>query len=242
MKNVTIKIIATLFASAILTSCNIDIFSRVSGNGNVVTIDRRISDDFSEIKVSRGINLFITQGQYNKITIEADENLHDIIITEVKNNTLKIYSKKNIWKAEAKKVYVTFKEVIGLKASSGSSIYGNETIETDDISIEASSGADIKINLESNNTEIESSSGASIKITGKSTSYDVSSSSGSDADVKKLEGKYVKAKASSGASIKVYASEEIEAKASSGGSIIFSGDPKSVNKKSSSGGSVSKSR
>lgn len=240
MKNSITKTIAILFVTTLLTSCGIDMFNRVNGNRNVITKSRKANDDFKGIKVSTGIDLYITQGNRNKITVEADENLHDIIITEVEDGVLKVYSEKNIWKAKARKVHVTVKELNLLKATSGSDVYSKGTIETDEISITSTSGADIRITVDAISVETKSTSGSDIKIAGKAINHASSATSGSSIDAYDLESKNVIAKATSGADINVYASEKLDASATSGGDIDFKGNPKKINKRSSSGGDVSK--
>ena len=121
MKQIMIKITAFLFL-ATLSSCGIDMLNRIEGNNNVISINRDISKDFTKVKVSAGIELIIDQGNEVSLTVEADENLHDIIITEVEDGKLKIYSEKNIWKSAAKKVYLTVNTLEELKASSGSNV------------------------------------------------------------------------------------------------------------------------
>ena len=239
MKKSITKIVAILFVTALFSSCGVDMFNRVNGNKNVITEERKVSEDFTGIKVSTGIDLYISQGSKNKITVEADENLHDIIMTEINNGVLKIYSKKNIWRAKARKVYVTVINLHMLKATSGSDVYTEDIIEADEISISATSGADIRFSLNAVSVETSATSGSDIKISGTTTNHASSATSGSSIDAYNLESKNTIAKATSGADINIYASEKIEAKATSGGDIDFKGNPKQINKKSSSGGSVS---
>jgi hypothetical protein len=240
MKNLITKTIAILFLATLFTACGVDLFNRVNGNRNIITKQRKAENDFTGIKVSTGIDLYINQGNSNKITVEADENLHDIIITEVIDGVLKVYSKKSIWRAKARKVYVTVKKLNSLKATSGSDVYGEDTIKTDEISIYATSGADIRITVDAISVETNSTSGSDIKISGKSKNHASSATSGSSIDAYNLQSENVIAKATSGADINIYASEKLDAKATSGGDIDFKGNPIKVNKKSSSGGDVSK--
>ena len=239
MKNSISKFIAILFVSIIFTSCSVDMFNRVNGNRNVVTENRKAPGNFTKIKVSTGIDLYVTQGEKNKITVEADENLHDIIVTEVSDGLLKVYSEKNIWRAKARKVYVTVKDLEYLKATSGSDVYCENVIKTNEISLTATSGADIRFSVDAISVETSSTSGAGIRIKGTTTNHASSATSGSSIDAYDLESKNTIAKVSSGADINIHASEKLEAKASSGGDIDFRGNPKQVSKKSSSGGSVS---
>ncbi|WP_218598632.1 head GIN domain-containing protein [Polaribacter sp. NJDZ03] len=240
MKNSVSKIIAILFIATLFTSCNVDMINRINGNKNVITKTRKIADQFTGIKVSTGLDVYITQGSNNKVIVEADENLHDIIITEVEDGILKIYADKGIWRAEAKKVHVTIKDLTLLIATSGSDVYGKEVIDTDEISISATSGADINIKVNATSVETNSTSGSDINISGITINHASNATSGSSIDAYELESENTIAKVTSGANINIFASKKLEARATSGGDIDFKGNPKTVDKKTTSGGSISK--
>ena len=239
MKSTTKKLLALLFVSVLMSSCNVNMFNRVNGNRNVVTADRSTSQKFTKIKVSTGLDLYLSQGTKNKVTLEADENLHDIIITEVNDGVLKIYSEKNIWQAKARKVYVTVKNLEGLTATSGSDVYTEDVLKVETIKVSATSGADIRIALDADTVETSATSGSDIRISGTANNHKSRANSGASIEAYKLISKNATVNVSSGADINIYASESINAKASSGGDIDFKGNPREINKKSSSGGSVS---
>ncbi|NVJ88978.1 MAG: DUF2807 domain-containing protein [Flavobacteriaceae bacterium] len=239
MKTTTQKLLSILFVATLLTSCNVNMFNRINGNGNIKTADRTTKEAFTKIKVSTGLDLYLTQGSKQKIMVEADENLHDIIITEVVDGTLKIYAEQNIWQAKARKVYVTVKTIESLVATSGADVYANDVIQADVFKISATSGADIRINVEANTVETSSTSGSDIAISGTTKNHTSKATSGASIDAYDLKSENVNVNVTSGADINIYASESISAKASSGGDIDFKGNPKQVNKKSSSGGSIS---
>ena len=239
MKNTSYRFIGILFIATIFTSCGLDIFNGVVGNSNVVITERTIKADFSGIKVSTGIDLFIRQGSTNAITVEADENLHDLIITEVKEGILKTYTDKNIWKSKARKVYVTIENLTLLKASSGSNVKSESVINTNEIYIDASSGASIDIEVVAKSAVTEASSGSDVKIKGTTINHTARASSGSSINAYKLKSTNANASASSGASINIYASKNMDAKASSGGVIDYTGNPTKISKEASSGGSIS---
>jgi len=239
MKSTTKKLLALLFVSVLMSSCNVNMFNRVNGNRNVVTADRSTSQKFTKIKVSTGLDLYLSQGTKNKVTIEADENLHDIIITEVNDGVLKIYSEKSIWQAKARKVFVTVKNLEGLTATSGSDVYTEDVLKVETIKVSATSGADIRIALDADTVETSATSGSDIRISGTANNHTSRANSGASIEAYKLISKNATVNVSSGADINIYASESINAKASSGGDIDFKGNPREINKKSSSGGSVS---
>jgi hypothetical protein len=228
-----------LLLTTLLTSCGADLFNRIEGNRNVVSEERKLNADFSRVKVSSGIDLYIKQGNKTKLTVEADENLHDYIKTEVRGDQLRIYVDGNIWRAKSRKVYVTVKEIEELKATSGSDVISQSVIQANRLSVSTSSGADMRIEVEADDIISSSSSGSDLSISGTSETHSTSASSGSSIRAYDLESKEVTAKVSSGANIRVYAKESIDAKASSGGDIRYKGSPKNIYKKTSSGGGVS---
>lgn len=231
-----IRIIVTSLISLLLLSCNIG--NSVNGNGNVINADRTISTDFKDIKISHGLELYITQSNEVALTIEADENLHDLIMTEVENGVLKIYSTEMIRRASSKKINLNIKTISGIKATSGSDVYSTNTIDVEDLELRSSSGADITLDVKTQNLKCKASSGSDIKLSGSTHSLFAQASSGSDIKAHKLTAETSNVKVSSGADIKVNTSKELTARATSGGDIRYSGNPEKINKSDSSAGSI----
>lgn len=217
----------------------IDGLNGVSGNRNVVTEERNIQDNFDRVKVGQGIELYITQDSKTSLVVKADENLQKLIRTEVENGVLKIYSKRNIRRAKSRRVYLSAPTINGIKATSGSDVVTENTINADTFDASTSSGADARIVVNAETVNTSSSSGADLRISGKTTFHNTSASSGSSIKAFGLESKNATAKVSSGADIDLHASQSLKAKASSGGDIDYRGNPKNVDKKKSSGGSIS---
>ncbi|WP_405605731.1 head GIN domain-containing protein [Polaribacter sp. Asnod1-A03] len=239
MKTATQKIITLLLVTVLLSSCSAEMFNSISGNKNVVTENRSTKEDFSAIKINNGLDLYISQGSKNKIIVEADENLQEIIKTEVNNGVLKIYAEKNIWRSKARKVYVTVKDLESISATSGAEVYTEDTLKLDNLIVGATSGADVEISVDVNTIETSATSGADIEVSGIANNHISSATSGASIEAYKLRSKNATARVTSGADINLFASETIDAKATSGGDIDFKGNPKKVDKTSSSGGSVS---
>ncbi|MDY7396564.1 head GIN domain-containing protein [Aureibaculum sp. 2210JD6-5] len=233
MKNLfKISAVLVLFLTA---SCFMD---GVKGNRNVVTQDRKISSDFDAITVSHGIEVRLTMSDATSLSLEADENLHDIIITEAEDGVLRIYSEENIWSAKARKVYLTAENINKIKATSGSEVISENTISAGDFDIRVSSGADVRLMLDVGNLSCNTSSGSDARLKGNAGHFIASSSSGSNIRAKELTTKTCNAAVSSGADISVNVTDKLNAAASSGGGIRYSGNPTEVKKSSSSGGSI----
>ena len=237
MKNLArITVMLILFITT--SSC---MFDGVTGNGDVINKKRKISNDFTSIKVSRGLHVFITKSDHTSLQVEADENLHDLITTEVKNGTLTITTTKNIRWASAKNIHLSVENINEILASSGAEVISENTLITNKFRIDASSGAEVKLHVKVKDLVCETSSGAMIRLDGKVNDLSVSSSSGSNINALELDSRNCEAQASSGSGIKVNVSDDFDGRASSGAHIKYSGNPKIVKRNKSSGGSVSSS-
>lgn len=238
--NTLVRIIITSILGILMLSCNfsMNLGQGIDGNGNVVSEDREISSDFNSIKVSQGLDLFITQSNDVALSVEADENLHDLIMTKVENNVLSIYSTENIRRASSKKILLDIKDISAIKATSGSDVYSTNTIEVDDLELNTTSGADMELSVKTQTLNCHSTSGSDIKLSGTTNLLIAEATSGSDIKASNLEAETSKVKATSGADISVNTSKEITARATSGGDIRYSGNPEKVNKSDSSSGSV----
>ncbi len=212
--------------------------------GNSDKTENRNVKNFNEIKVSTGIDLYITMGNEEKVTVVADDEIIDDLITEVKDGTLHIYMKRNNrwfnWGSfnEPRKAYVTVKELQKIDASSGSDVRSENTLTGEELKIEASSGSDVEVEVVYKNLSLNTSSGSDAKITGKAKYFDADASSGSDIDARGLESEKCRVSASSGSDAVVNVSEELVARASSGGDVVYYGNPKTKDTDESSGGDV----
>ena len=237
-----LKFIIAIILSLSLFSCNFDINlgSGVSGNGNVTTENRTVNQSFSKIKASEGLEVYLTQSNTESIIVETDENLQELILTEIKNGVLVVHTKDNIKYAQSKKVNISFKNITAITSTSGSRVLGDNTINTENLSIKTTSGSAIKLDIVTKNLDCKSTSGSTLKLTGKTNNLVVQATSGSSIKAPELIAKSCEVKATSGASISVNTEKKLIAKASSGASISYYGDPEEVEKSDSSSGSIKK--
>ena len=232
---IAIGLVLALFASSCV---NINFGNGKKGNGVVAEETRKITEDFTEISAAEGLNVFVTQGDNFKILVEADENVIELIATDIREGKLKIHTLENIGRA-TKNVYVTLPEITVLESSSGADLIGQNEIKSEKLDLEASSGSDIEVEVVAAEIEADASSGADIKISGQTAVLYANASSGADIKARGLMAKRCNADASSGADIAVNVLESLTADASSGADISYTGDPK-VSKKKSASGSVHK--
>lgn len=211
----------------------------VSGNGHVVTKERK-TDSFTGVKVSSGIDVYLKQGDNISVTVDADENLHEYIITEVRNGVLNVYTEESIRDAERKRVYVTMKEINSIRTTSAGDVYGESPIKTKDLELSASSAGDIKLDVSADNIDLDISSSGNIALKGKTDILKADLSSAGDLNAFDLLAREAEVSVSSAGDAEINVSERLNARASSAGDINYRGDPKYVDAHSSSAGGIHK--
>ncbi len=217
---------------------------------------------FSKVSVHEAINAILTKGTTESAKVEATGVELSEVLTEVSGGELKIHMEDGNYKSRNVTVYVTFKYLDELNASSAGSIEvkdpltvngdfdvsassaGSVRVEataSGDTDLDVSSSGDIDIILKSSSIDAGLSSSGDITISGSCNELEVDASSAGDFNGYDLVTKVADLEGSSGASIKVNVTDQLDAQASSGASIRYLGSPKNTNSDSSSGGSVRKS-
>ena len=239
MKRKQLQLIGIFASLSILLSSCWFMGPSVRGNGNVTEEVRQVGD-FDQIDVSRGMNVYVTQGSPAKVVVIADNNLHEVIETRVEGNTLKIYVNENVRWAKEKKVMVTVEKLSGLETSSGSNAWSQNQIMTDNIELKATSGSNLTIEVNAKNLSADCSSGANIKLSGLAKDAELEASSGANLIGDALQVDDCRMKTSSGANVSATVNERLDAHASSGGNVVYYGEPKTTDVSTSSGGNVRK--
>ena len=156
MKNLAFLFVAVLLA---LPSCIIDGWDQgISGNGRVVEETRDISG-FTGVHVSSGIDVYLSQGDEFEVVVEADENLQDVIVTEVNGNMLVVKTDHvSIRSAKSKIVHITLPELSELKISSAGDCVGQNPFSCSDLRLSISSAGDLSLEVDADRIDLDISS------------------------------------------------------------------------------------
>ena len=235
-----LSIIYFLIFSLSLFSCAYDIDSKggIKGNGIIVKENRNIKSGFNSIISSENLTVYISQANEHKIIVEADENIINLIGTDIENGELKIHTHKNIGRA-TKKVYIFLPNISALITSKGAILETQNTIKTDSLLIQANTGSFLKAFIDTNQLTVKAEEGSRLNLAGEGYSTNIDVDSGSVINALELQTLTCKVIANHGGEIKVGVSKLLIAEANSGGSISYKGEPK-VDKVKSFSGSVQK--
>ncbi len=238
------KILLTAFVLLILALFSILLILRMElsrelhqGSGNVI-IEERAADSFNMIEVRGNFNVYLTQSDNYEIRVEADDNLMDYILTDIKKDQLKIRLNKAVGKHSKMNVYIAFSDLNRLDGSVGAHFIADQPIKGENFIHNLHSGAESTLNLHLQQLEVNLKGGVSTRLSGHVADMFAKVTSGSRMDSKELHVVNCDVKGTSGAEISVFVTESLTAKATSGSVIYHYGDPKHTEWNTSFGGSI----
>lgn len=196
--------------------------------------------NFTEISVSSGIDLYLTQSNSENIRINAHPDLIKDVIIEKEGSNLRVRYKDGVnwgrlFKNQSIKVYINYKTLKGLSASGGSDVYTQNTLKTDRLSLSASGGSDLKLDVVTKDIEIHASGGSDIDLKGSATNMQASTSGGSDVNALNFVVDYAKVSSSGGSDANIHVTKALEASASGGSDINYKGNASVKNNSGKSG-------
>lgn len=240
------KLYSLPVAIGILILNSVSLFGQDKTVINDKNAEPRNIKSFHAVRVSDGIDLYLSYGAEAAAVSASEIKYRDRIKTEVENGVLKIwYDRDNVNQllfnnSRNLKAYVSYKELDAITASAGSDIRVDGTIKGNLLVMKISSGSDFKGNVDVNELTIDQSSGSDVQIAGKANTVIIDASSGSDFNGYNLISDVCTARGSSGSDITITVNKELRAKASSGSDIHYKGNATMVDISKSGGGSVSR--
>jgi hypothetical protein len=207
--------------------------------------DRAVSG-FTGLSVSSGIDVYLSQGSSEKLTLEARGIDEDRVISRVKNGVLELYIERkgfsgwNFGRNNYVKAYLTFRQLNNLQASGGADVFGQGRLSFNDLNLDASGGSDVKLELKADELNVSASGGADATLQGSARTLNANGSGGADLDARRLTAEICNANSSGGSDVYVNASKELSMKASGGSDIYYSGSAKVLAKSESGGSDISR--
>jgi len=148
-----------------------------------VTVEQREVGNFEALEVEDNLKVHLERGEKTELKIEADDNLHDIISFDLKDNTLRIYTTKEAVNYKKLIVRVTYDSDLTLVTSKNEAVINAiEEIQLDEITfktsdysklflnvntkkfiLQADDKSKTELNLRSENTIIQLSKNAALK-------------------------------------------------------------------------------
>jgi hypothetical protein len=191
--------------------------------------EKRNISGFHAVKVSHGIDLFISQGEESLAVSASDTKYRNKIRTEVKEGVLRIWYESGIGVHidqgnKKMKAYLSFKNLDRLEASGGSDISVDGIIAVPKLSLDMSGGSDFGGKVNVNDLKIDASGGADVDISGTAKDVTIDASGGSDFKGYELITDNCTVDASGGSDVYITVNKELNAESSGGSDVHYKGN------------------
>ena len=205
---------------------------------------RELSGQFDAIKVSGGIDLYLSQSENVAVAVSAaNENFKEGIKTVVENGTLKIfYEGEKGWNRKDRKmrVYVSFSGLKKIDASGACDVIIAGSITAADLVLHMSGACDFKGMVKVSTLDINLSGASDAKISGTANTVNIKSSGASDVKAFDLVTDICNANISGASDVQITINSELTASASGASDIKYKGNGVIKEKHSSGASSVTK--
>lgn len=194
--------------------------------GNFIKQDRDVSN-FTRLNVGGAFKVYLSQGDQEKLVIEADDNEINDIVTEVNGSTLKIYTKSD-WNSRYHDmtIWLTFKSLEDIEFSGAVEVTGEGTLNFNELDMNVSGAAEIEMAFKAEKFEAEFSGASEVDFSGNVKSGYLEMSGASDFDAQNLEFTDLNIDVSGASEAKVWVTGMLNIDASGASDIRYKGSPK----------------
>ena len=134
-----------------------------------VTIEKREIVPFTTLEIEDNFEVFLEMGEKPELKIEADDNLHDIINIDIRDQTLRVYTRKEAIRQKKLIVKITYtKELNAVSVKNDATLNAIQEILVDNITIKTFDNAKLFLNVSSKNFLLESNDKSKVELNLKS--------------------------------------------------------------------------
>jgi hypothetical protein len=193
----------------------------IRGSGDLVTEERDLKE-FTRIETRGAVDIFVTVGESQQVSLTFDDNLIDLIETRVRGKTLKISSEESYSSRRACKIEISIPEL-------------------EEVRVTGSGDVEI-FNLSGDYFEFTVSGSGDMRAEGEIDELDIRVSGSGDVDTRDLIAADANVKISGSGDVKVYAAEGFYGRVSGSGDIDVYGNPEHMSRHVSGSGDIRKRR
>jgi len=228
MKRDVVMLMSLMLASFLFISgaCTGNFNPQVSGGGDPVKQERTVSG-FDALEVGGAFEIFLTQGPKESLTIEADSDIIDMIVTEVRGNTLKIYTEKGCCKNVRKMaVYLTMTDVERIDISGACELENTGSLKLDNLEMEVSGASEMSLKMDVDKLELNLSGASELFLEGSCSQLYLDASGASEIEADQFLVGKMTIDASGASDCRVYVTDELVIEASGATTVRYAGNPK----------------
>lgn len=211
----------------------------ITGSGSVVKKDFNLAA-FDGFTLGISAKVYLRQGNTQSVSIEAQQNIMDLLLTEVNDKHWKIRfeSGVNVRKYQPIRIYITIPTLTKAHITGSGDVIGEGTFTNlSNLSINITGSGDLKLAVEAQDIEGKITGSGNVKLDGSANALTISITGSGDFLAAGLSVKNSTVRISGSGDCTTNVSDTIDIQVSGSGNVRYKGQPK-VNAKVSGSGSV----
>ena len=198
---------------------------------------------FHKITIALAANVYLEPAQRQSLEIEADKELLEHLVTEVKNGELQIKLDKR-WQNKRRKstptIYISLPELEALKVAGSGTVQTENTFRSKQLELAVSGSGSIRMPLETDELDLKIAGSGDMDLQGQAENARIRISGSGEVNAPSLRVQSCEIRISGSGDCRIRAEEALTARISGSGRVLYSGSPQQLNVQSSGSGTVRK--
>jgi hypothetical protein len=189
----------------------------------------RAVGNFSKLEIGGAFKIYLSQGDQEKLEIEADSKEMSEIVTEVVGNKLKIHTKPG-WgsRYHDMTIYLTFKNLDYIDLSGAVEVKSESPLTFSDLEMDISGAAEIHVDMTAEKYTAEFSGASEITFTGNCKTGYIEISGASELHAEDLRFDDLTLDLSGASEARVYSTKKLRIDASGASEVRYKGNPPDI--------------
>lgn len=200
------------------------VFSCERGSGEIIT---EIVDvpTFTGIQLNNSVDVYLRQGTSQKVEIEGQENLIELLELDVQNKTWDIEFDRCVRNLDDFKIFITSPLIDFVGVSGSGKVYSENQLEGEDLTLRVSGSGDIDLSMLMQNLDAKISGSGKMKLEGFSEEFYLKISASGDYDAFDLETERGEVIINGSGDVDVFVNERLDVTINGSGDLRYKGFP-----------------
>ncbi|MFH1688217.1 MAG: head GIN domain-containing protein [bacterium] len=212
------------------------LFDGVRGSGNMTEQERDLKP-FDRIETNGSWDIVVTVGSSQQVILHFEDNIIDLIETEVRGKTLEIFAEESFSTRKSSWVEITLPNLAEVY-SAGSGDIRVERLDSEVFELSLSGSGDFYLGGHADELGVKISGSGDGVLVGSAENLELRISGSGDIDSRDLIAKQVSVTISGSGDVQLYAEESFDGRISGSGDITYYGKPEDVRTRVSGSGDI----
>lgn len=230
----TSTLLTLALSTGLLASCVLA--DQVKGSGPVVRKTITV-DAFHGIELSGALDVMITKAATQQVEVEAQANIAELLVTEVRDGICHISTKGSYSTDKAFIVHIAIPALDQVQVSGSGDVISTTPFTMDELTVKVSGSGDVALAVQAGSAKADLSGSGEIKLTGTANALDAQVKGSGDIKAGNLKASTANARVTGSGDITVQATT-LDAQITGSGDVKYKGTKPTITSKVTGSGEV----